>query len=46
VGLIVRESRIVKKLRDVFERDWATTSAAKDADRKLKEEEYEEAASA
>jgi cardiolipin synthase len=41
VGIIVREPAIVKKLRDVFESDWAATSAAKGADRELKEDELE-----
>jgi cardiolipin synthase len=46
IGVIVREARIVKKLRDVFEHDWATTSVAQDADRKSKEDEQKEAATA
>jgi cardiolipin synthase A/B len=31
VGIIVRDGRIVKRLRDVFERDWADTSAASES---------------
>jgi cardiolipin synthase A/B len=30
VGIIVRDARIVKRLRDVFEMDWAASSAARD----------------
>ena len=37
IGLIVRDARIVKRLRDVFEGDWATILVAgKDADAKQK----------
>ena len=31
VGIIVRDARIVNRLRDVFERDWADTSAASES---------------
>jgi phosphatidylserine/phosphatidylglycerophosphate/cardiolipin synthase-like enzyme len=32
VGIFVRDPAIVKRLRDVFESDWATTAAAADGD--------------
>lgn len=46
VGIIVRDLRIVKKLRDVFESDWSTTSAAKQAESEVKEDRQEEAVTA
>ena len=46
VGIIVRDLRIVKKLRDVFESDWSTTSAVKQAESEAQEDRQEEAVTA
>jgi cardiolipin synthase len=41
VGIIVRDAAIVKRLRDVFERDWAMTVAAAVGGGNLKQKERE-----
>jgi phosphatidylserine/phosphatidylglycerophosphate/cardiolipin synthase-like enzyme len=42
IGIIVRDKRIVKKLRDVFENDWASSASREDDDEKKKERDKDE----